>query len=252
MHETLLLLERLYALDRQRDETWDAIKQMERELAATEARLVETDAELVELDKLREQARATEREVVEGLDKYVARRDQTRKQLDVGAIPDFLAAERQLNNYVEIIDGLETDLLERMERRETLDRKLMAVNDRKNRLVLRRGKQRARLEVEGTAQRAHLDELNQQRKADKASVPTHILREYDQLRRLHRDALAWLEGGACQACRMVHPPQIVLEVRRGSRVHRCRGCTRFLAGIAQAAPADDADEVTGSASRVDG
>lgn len=249
MQETLLLIERLYELDQRRDQTWDAMKGLEKDLAETDARILETQAELAVIDGQREALKTQERAQSRELDKHVQRRDRTREQLDQGAIPDYLTGQRQLDGLIEIIDGIETTMLGLMDERETLDRKHLAIAERGKRLQARRQQQQERLEQEGPRLKSRLDGLNQERKERKESVPAHVLREYEDLRKLHRDALVWLEGGACRACRMLHPPQIVLEVRRGSKVHRCRGCTRFLAGVAEAEPQE---EVKDPASRVDG
>lgn len=249
MQETLLLLERLYDLDRRRDQTWDAMKGLEKDLAETGAQLDTTRAELAGLEGQRQELIAAERVTSRELDKHVQRRVRTQEQLDAGLLPDFLTAQRQIDGLGEIIDRLETEALDLMERRETLERKQLALGERGKRLEARQVQQQGRLEEEQPRLKAALDALNLERKDRKESVPSHVLREYEGLRKLHRDALVWLESGACQACRMHHPPQVVLEVRRGSKVHRCRGCTRFLAGVAESEPDEG---VKNDESRVDG
>lgn len=249
MQETLLLLERLYDLDQRRDQTWDAMKGLEKDLAETATQLEQLRAEIGGLEGQRKELVDAERANARELDKHVQRRTRTQEQLDAGLLPDFLTAQRQIEGLGQIVDRLETEALELMERREILERKLVALGERARRLEARQAQQQLRLEQEGPLRKAELDALNLERKDRKESVPSHVLREYEGLRKLHRDALVWLEGGACQACRMHHPPQVVLEVRRGSKVHRCRGCTRFLAGVVEA---DPEDAVKDDESRVDG
>lgn len=234
MKETLLLLGRLYAVDQERDATWDEMKRLERDLAATGAQVVELKAEVAQVEAARAEATTAERQVHRELERYGGMRDRTRAQLDAGAVPDYLSAERQLANYLEIIDGMETDLLERMEAREGLEHRIDALGMRVRHRQATQAEQALAAETEGPLRKAELDVLNRQRRELTPLLPPHLLREYESLREVHRDAVILLQDGACQACRMVQPPQVVLEVRRGSHMHRCRGCTRFLGGVVEA------------------
>ncbi|MCB9779049.1 MAG: hypothetical protein H6742_10835 [Alphaproteobacteria bacterium] len=240
MLEEILLLERLVALDSEADAARATQRAQARAVTQAEQQLVALGERIAGLEAARAAARAAEAEVQVELDKYVARRDRTRKQLDAGAIPDFLAAEKQLQNYLEIIDGLETDLLERMEAREELDEQLIGQNALRHRVEHVRDKRIAQRDEEGAALDARLAELAAERPERLEALPVFLRRDYDNERKTHLDAWAWLnEDGACTACQVVHPAQLKSEVRRQARLHRCRGCHRFLLGPAEGP--DDAD-----------
>lgn len=245
MHESLLLLERLYAIDAEADERRARLRQLKRTLDATDAAIAATDTELAGLEERRGQLLREERDVQDQLDRYLMRRKRTQEQLDQGLINDVLVAQRQLDNFAGIIDGLEVQVLDLMEQREKLGNKRAAVDQRQRLQKLRRQEEATLLDVEGGDHTARLAELEQRRGKRVADIPQHLLAEYQDVRSVHRDALAQLRDGACTACHMHHPPQIVLEVRRGSRLHHCRGCNRFLAGVQdptpEAPPDEDAD-----------
>ncbi len=244
MHETLLVLERLYELDAEVDERRHSLQGMRAAVARTDADLETAAAELRELDARRDALVAQEEDLQARLDRYIMRRDRTRTQLDQGLITDLLVAQRQLDNFAGIIDELELSVLDVMEQREALANKRMAVDQRRRLLVIRRDKEAARLDDEGGAHQERIDALLATRPDRVESVPQHVLLDYQGVRATHSDALSKLKAGNCTACFMHHPPQVVLEVRRGKRIHHCRGCNRFLVGIEEPAAEtpDDGDE----------
>lgn len=244
MNETLLLLQRLYELDQERDAIWDARRALDAEVKACREQVEQAERELQALSRsqapLRQQSQALQHE----LDKLAARRSRLRGQLDRGEIADFLAAERQLQSLDELALAQEDQWLQLEEEIEALDRKGQSLGERRRTWEGRLAEAERRLAEEGPRRQAELDARNQERLARKAGLPEAELRDYEALRRQHRDALAQLEQGACTACRLVHPPQFVLETRRGSRVQRCRGCGRYLAGVREP---DTADPVSSDA-----
>lgn len=241
MHESLLLLERLHAVDAELDAARGELRTMQREIEQTRARLASTADELADLDTRRQVLVDQENELQGRIDKYVRRRDRTRSQLDQGLITDILVAQRQLENFAGIIDELELEELDCMERRETLEHKRDAVAQRQRLLRSRLESQQQALEQRRAALAPRMGELEGQRPDRTAGLPPHLLTEYEDIRRSHADAVVPLQEGACSACHMHHPPQVVLEVRRGSRIHHCRGCHRFLCGVVE--PPAEADEV---------
>ncbi len=233
MTETLLLLESLYLLDGERDATWDGIRELDAQVKSTGEQIAATQAELGELAERTAPMVAEAASVQVEIEKLAERRSRLRGQLDRGEVPDYVAGEHQLATYDQQAEVAELRWMELEEGREQLDRKAMAVRERLKTLQRRLVEQQRVVEQEGGRLRAELDRLNKERLTRKAAVPEGELREYETLRRQHRDAMTRLQGGACLACRMVHPPQFVLEVKRGSRLLRCRSCTRYLLGTVE-------------------
>lgn len=235
MNEYLLLLERLYEVDAELDRLRSELRQGERLIERTEGRIAEAVAQREEVDAQRRELQAQEQALQERIAKYVAQRDRTKRQLDEGLIMDLLVAEKQLENFAGIIDELELEQLDRMEKLEALDHKRAALEQRRRLLDIELGKQVQALADQRGTHEPRIAALEALRPEKTASLPGHLLHEYDDVRRSHRDALVPLKDGACVACHMHHPPQVLLEVRRGTRIHHCRGCHRFLVGIAEVA-----------------
>ena len=53
---------------------------------------------------------------------------------------------------------------------------------------------------------------------------------YDNIQNKKSDgvALVKIEGGSCQGCNMVLPPQVISEVMIGATLHNCESCVRLL------------------------
>lgn len=233
MIESLMLLERLFQLDLERDATWDAMRALDAQVKATDEQIAAASAEQAELAARTAPVVAEAAELQKEIEKLAQRRSRLHGQLERGEIPDYLAGQRQLGLYDEQAAEAELRWMELEESREALDRKAMAVREREKTLRARRIEHQAAVDGEGARLRAELDRLNKERVVRKSDVPEGELREYEALRKLHRDAMVRMVGGACIACRMVHPPQFVLEVKRGSRLLRCRSCTRYFLGVVE-------------------
>lgn len=81
----------------------------------------------------------------------------------------------------------------------------------------------------GVAQ-ARLDELGAERKKRlTGAIPPEALTTYNRLLAAREgQALAELDGKACQACFIDVPANVVVRVQRGSELVPCPGCSRIL------------------------
>jgi len=61
-----------------------------------------------------------------------------------------------------------------------------------------------------------------------ANVEPALLKRYERIASSVRRVVVPVQGGACGGCHMNVPPQLVSEVKRGSRVHECPHCHRLL------------------------
>jgi predicted nucleic acid-binding Zn-ribbon protein len=80
------------------------------------------------------------------------------------------------------------------------------------------------------AAQGRLDELSAERKKRlSACHPPEALTSYNRLLAAREgQALAELDGKACQACFMDVPANVVVRVQRGSELVNCPGCSRIL------------------------
>jgi predicted nucleic acid-binding Zn-ribbon protein len=174
------------------------------------------------------QYRQQELQLEDKLERYSKTAQRTQEFIDTGAAPDFQLALGQLKQCQEIVDALETEILELFETIEASETAVettlkqaeaadhavnCAATERENRLPL----------VKTALESAH-DQI----KACRREVEVSDLEWYDRLRAGNRVPLAHLRDGACSACQIQPPSQIVRELRTGKKLHRCRQCARFL------------------------
>ena len=88
----------------------------------------------------------------------------------------------------------------------------------------------ANVQREMAAAQARLDELGAERKKRlSGTIPPDALKSYDRLLAAREgQALAELDGKACQACFIDVPANVVVRVQRGSELVPCPGCSRIL------------------------
>lgn len=88
----------------------------------------------------------------------------------------------------------------------------------------------ANMQREMDAAQAKLSELQEQRKQRSSQqIPADALGIYTKLLVAREgQALAVLEGRACQACFMDVPPNLVVRLSRGTELVQCPGCSRIL------------------------
>ncbi len=179
------------------------------------------------VDAVVQALRQTERR----LETFQKRAEDTRRLIDAGKATDFLLARQQLESCLQVVDEAETTALEQMEARDAA-------------IAARAGAEAEevaaarRLERARAAREARLPVVEQEVAALVAARPP-LERDLsvdcrDGVRRLRaqgRSLLVPLVDGACVLCGMRAAPQVVLEVERGTRVHACRSCGRFLVAV---------------------
>jgi predicted nucleic acid-binding Zn-ribbon protein len=137
------------------------------------------------------------------------------------------AAEHQRVSCIAIIDGLETDQLELMELRETLEAALSA---REAELVTAEEEvvaAAAACPPEVKIQTARLmaakgDAIHLRSKLHKVELV-----RYDALMARNRRPVSILKKDTCKACNRVQVPRAMQELKRG-RLVQCAGCGRWL------------------------
>ncbi len=191
------------------------------EKARDEAAQAVADAKQV-LATHTETERANQRKLKE-YETFVMRANRA---LETGA-GDADAAEHQRVSCIAIIDGLETDQLELMELRETLEATLA---QRQAELV-------AAEEVVVEAAAACAPEVKVQTarlmaaKGDAIHLRSKLhkveLLRYDALMDRNRRPVSILKKDTCKSCNRVQVPRAMQEIKRG-RLVQCAGCGRWL------------------------
>ncbi|MEZ4316479.1 MAG: hypothetical protein R3F61_03200 [Myxococcota bacterium] len=227
MHPDLV---RLIAANRYDGELLDLKKQkrkLDEALEAARTGAEAASATLAELTAEQEANRTRQRELQRSIETYEARRKSANRVLESGG-GDPEAAERQIQGCTEQLDLLETDLLETMERADTLVEALATAKAS----VATTSDTLAGLEAAHgpavDALRARFDATVPLRDAELDALDVQTRGKYIVLRDRKGFAVASIEKGACHACRMVIQQQHLADLKRGL-ILPCRGCGRWLA-----------------------
>ena len=74
-----------------------------------------------------------------------------------------------------------------------------------------------------------IQELEQRRSSQEATIDAEMIRQYDVLRALHQGrAVAKVERGICQGCRITLPMHVLQRARRANHLVHCTSCERIL------------------------
>lgn len=228
MHPELTLISNMY----QCDATIERLKAEYEALVATTERgtklQAETEKQLTQLKSVFDAQRQHERARSRELEENQQRRDRTRAMIDGGAAPDYAAAERQLSKTIEIIDGIETELLEIMEAQDLRRAEIAAVEKTLAKAIADREQASAHRHQREPRLRAEMAETLPKRDIAWKEFPEHWRSHYQELRRKKRPALANVDNEICAVCDTKVPAQRVIEVRMLRAVHFCPGCGAFL------------------------
>lgn len=226
MHQDLVLLAEVDRTDR-------VIDRIRKDKAAADASVVDARAAVkaahAELERLTAELEATEKEQRENqrtLEKYEARKQSAERVLEGGG-GDPEAAQRQLESVTQILDDLETRLLEGMERTETLTESIQAASGE-----VEAAKQALTAAEEQhpqtiTALKAEYATVTGEREAAYSELDRSLQSKYDAVRQRKGHAVTRIENDSCRSCHRAVGAQHVTDLQRGL-VIPCRGCGRWL------------------------
>lgn len=226
MHPDLERLGRVHQLDRQLRKLDDGARKQRAILVDAKAEIQRLAGQLDELNHQVAASKTTEHEAQRKAKRYHDRRASAQRVLDQG-MGDPDAAQRQVEQCNEILDDLDTDLLEQMERQDTLEGQhtanaaaRQAAQDFEDAAALSVPKILADL----ATKRA---KVQSERDGTYAPLDNDMKYKYEQLVEKKRTAVALLEKGVCSSCQIVVQNQQISDLKRGL-IKPCRGCHRWL------------------------
>ena len=229
MHQELLDLWDLFKVDREMDALKAEAGQLAqdvRTLRGQAAALRQRHSDLTEQHSaVQERERTLNRQLAD----YAKKRDRTRTLIETGGAPDFEAAQRQLQQLLDLHDEVETRALEAMEERETLEAALTdtAADTARTEAAAAAAKER---ETERRPEiAARYSTLKPKHASFAKKLTTAHLARFQELKRKGVKPMVNLVDGTCPQCHIEPPPMIKVDVARGStRVNACRGCGAFF------------------------
>jgi predicted nucleic acid-binding Zn-ribbon protein len=172
-------------------------------------------------------ARDEERSLESRLDRYTRQLAAALRSLETG-VGNPEVSERQRVSTLELIDEVETGILECIENQEHLT-ELHAAAVEEHAALAQHCDAAAKEVMTELAERAgRLAALREDRVPALAALAPDLRRRYDALRAKKGAAVTTVDSqNCCTKCRMLAPTQQLSEVRRG-RLEQCRGCGRWL------------------------
>ena len=233
MQEELFVIRDLHNIDAEIDAARARLAEMVGRVRQTTAEVSEAKAALAEIEAAVAAVQEEERTLNRRMEEYILRRDRTRGLIDAGKVSDFITASRQLDQCEQIVDELETEVLDRMERREELEGKSAAAGARLAAGRAADTEARQPYHQEAPTLKSRIETLTAQRVPLLGRLNPDYRRQYSDLRGRGKLALCNITDAACSACHETPPPQVIIEVGAGTRIHSCRGCQRFFFDVSE-------------------
>ena len=185
-----------------------------------------------EMERLRLERRHREGEVDtarEKLEKY------ERQLNDVKTNVAYSALLTEIRGAKSEIDDLEEEILERMERIETLESTIEEIDSELQEKREAASDELEAIDAQAEAVEEELGETRNRRERAAEDVDPRLSQLYERLRRRRRfPALVPLKGQACSACYARMPPQVVQEIRHRGALHPCEHCGVLVYAEAEA------------------
>lgn len=197
----------------------------EGDLSTLDERLGGLQGELTEAEPLwreADEALIDQREKLRGLEEKLYSGDVKLPRELKSLQDDVEAHQRQAAT-------LEESTLARMARVEELRTALASAGDEREARLQERARLVASLEAERTDIGTTLEQLHARRERQKDRVDRPDLLLYERLRRARAGrAVAKVERGTCQGCRITLPTTVFQRARSGLKIVQCTSCERIL------------------------
>ncbi len=232
MQEVLAALLRLQELD---SHIFRAQAELKRLPAERAQRKLDLDKRTQKLADLRGEALKLRVRIKELEDASSAQRQRVKKVENEAAsarqdMALLVAFQHEIRTLRREISNSEEQGLQLVEQVETLEKDAAAQEQSLAEEQRVFGEYEANLQREFAAAQKRYEELSAERKRRMSdAIPPEALTNYNRLLAAREgQALAELDGKACQACFIDVPANVVVRVQRGSELVPCPGCSRIL------------------------
>lgn len=159
-----------------------------------------------------------------------ARKAKSESRLaSITSTDQYQAVTKEIETLGEKIDGLESQVLEALERVEEATRQRDAEKARVDQAIEGLAAQARQLESDLAQARAQLEEQTRRRERALEGVPAATRVLYDRIFKAKGDAaLSLVSTQHCGICKAVLPPQMMQQLRQNTGVHSCQMCGRIL------------------------
>ncbi len=153
-------------------------------------------------------------------------------QLDLNAVKTndaFKALLKEIEEAKKSIGDLETEILTIMDEVDAAAKEEKAALADFKAFEARQNEAVKVLEARSAELEAALAASEDRRKALMESVPAELSAKYDKTRERRAGiGISRIEGNLCTECRMILPPQTIINVKKGHTIEFCDSCQRIL------------------------
>jgi len=231
MAGTVEAIYRLQMIDAEIDEKRGSLSSIEADLANNGDVLAASEAVRASEETLRElRSRLRSLELdLEGILGKIAANESALYGGEVTNPKELAGMEQELNYLRRRRTAAEDDTLVLMGEVEAQEEKLQAAQKLLSRTEQRWRMAQSELVKDAEELRSRLATLEAEREETARGISEGNLAVYESLRRQKGgQAVALLEDGVCQGCRVALPTSLAQRVRRGSELVHCGSCQRVL------------------------
>ena len=210
-------------INSQQDDIDERLAEVQRVLGHLQRDLEEQQSQLSETEQLHA-------EKTEEYDEVAERYKQSKARLSkVSNTKEYSAIEQEIENVKRQQAQLEEELVQLLEAIESTRESITEKTTKIETLRATVSEEEGRTAKELSDLEGRLDTILEQRTSVESDVARDILRRYT-FNRSRRQGLAVVpaHGGSCQGCHMALPPQLYIELQRGTTMHFCPSCQRIL------------------------
>jgi uncharacterized protein len=178
-------------------------------------------------DRIQADRAALEKQIAENKT-YLERADRNLKHSQNQK--EYETAMRETDALQKQINALETQILEKMNGVEEVEKVLEERAEEINSLEANRDSALKEFDAEIEKNRNEYESETKKRHKVFVTLPAQLAAVYNRMTQRSRDGIAVAEvvNGSCSACFMKLRPQRQLEVKKGSEIITCESCTRIL------------------------
>ena len=230
MRDQFPLLATLQQLDNRLDALRLKVKALPEQLQAYDAACAEVRHTLMAIEDDIERAERQRRSLEHELDRFQAQLARTQSKLhEVKTNKEYSAVLVEIDTGKQHVAALEDQILELMEavevQRQKCQQQAHQVQLAEQELV----QQTARVQQEHAVLAKQVTTEEEARQHIVAAVAHNLYARYQQLSSIRdRQAVVFVQEGACSGCHLKVQPQLVSEVRQQDKLITCPHCQRIL------------------------
>jgi predicted nucleic acid-binding Zn-ribbon protein len=142
---------------------------------------------------------------------------------------EFQAANKEIDQLKKLNTSLEEQSKKALSDVEALNKEVTELGTQFEKQSTEKDSQVAQLNSQGSKLETDIGILTAERKQFVVKVEPRILSQYDRIRGARAGlGIVPAVGGRCKGCNMMVPPQLFIEIQRGSQLHQCPSCQRLL------------------------